>query len=86
MKIKAMLLAYLKTVRSSNNCSGNNGRGPVCALGQLAQCDRVGLRNMQRWLAEAAEMLEAKAESTEQYGEAALMLLLWKPECSHQIR
>lgn len=78
MQMKAILLAYLKTVRSSNNCPGNNGRG-LCVL---LQCDRVGFRNMQPRLAEAAEMLGAKAESTEQYGGAALMLLLWKPDCS----
>lgn len=72
MQMKAILLAYLKTVRSSNNCPGNNGRG-LCVL---LQCDRVGFRNMQPRLAEAAEMLGAKAESTEQYGGAALMLLL----------
>lgn len=83
-----MLLAYLKTVRSSNKLPRHQRQGAcVCALGQLtrnaAQCDRVGFRNTQPQLAEAAEKLEAEVDSTEKCGRAALILLLWKPDCSH---
>lgn len=58
----------------------------VSLQGMLHNVTEWGFRNMQPQLAEAAEMLENKVDSTEQYGGAALMSVLWKLDCSHWIR